>query len=908
MDKSFLGLGVMFNGIDNGLTKVAKSVADQLGKTTTSIEDTEEAANGKKGTGKGGIFSGIQEGFKQLSLGHIMGQLGDIRDQLSGRGAGLNDTAVQLDMLRAKMTAAFDPKQATQFTNKVMGLIPAFGLTGDQAETIAQSFTNAGGSVAKLQQTLPMVGTLVGKLGMDAEKVAGMFGTAMGALNMGAEQAKRMTKEVFRLQKQYQLTDLMTPLPEIIENVYKNSVRFGKINSQQSAKSVIEIMKMAAAFQKVGHSQQNAIQMATGWNDKMADIREAMMDIQAGLEPASDSFIQLQEAMAAGGLDPSKVMNMIMGGAGIGDVMKELQGEMAGLSEQGQLQMMQRLKRVFGPEIASMVGPLAESMNAVDAAAQEQDKSLGTASSEFAKLEGALGGTIGFQEKLTKAAKEYNDIIVTLANKNNYIDVLTKQREGWNMLTDAMKDSTSMLARFQTLAQGLENFGLGFLFPSLTTASPLIEIFQRLLGPVVSLLGIFTIFKGPLAFLGKGFMKLGKNMSFFSRFGFLAGRSVSVLAKVFTRFLGPIGLAITAFEILYHTVEPFRELVDGIVVGLSEVGGAIMDLFSGNISWEQFTTKMGDLMDRGIQFIQDRWQAWATWFIMLPVKLLKAWGSAAIWIGKKMTELPSFIVNNWKRIFVSFMLGVPGLILTAFDVLTGGRLFKRIEEGFSALMTKLSDLWQTVKSWLPQPLQEAWNTAIDFMSSSLSSLGSLFSGAASSMATGMKGMLGGIFDMLPAYIQDFLQGKGPIGSLMNGGRSLINKVAGFFGDDKEVAPQVLSGGQMANVQPSSTSATPTAEAAVAMATMAQPEAPSQSPMSGRDLKPTKVPKVKDENTQALLQMVADMKDTLAKLLTELIDKPTNVVLQGDARKMLSVVNRQGASDAGAMGLASSVGR
>ena len=81
MDKNFLGLGITFSGIDDGLTKSAKSIADQLAKTKKSMEDTEEAADGKGGK-PGGIFAGILEGAKQLSLANMMSQLGDIRDQL----------------------------------------------------------------------------------------------------------------------------------------------------------------------------------------------------------------------------------------------------------------------------------------------------------------------------------------------------------------------------------------------------------------------------------------------------------------------------------------------------------------------------------------------------------------------------------------------------------------------------------------------------------------------------------------------------------------------------------------------------------------------------------------------------------------------------------------------------------
>ena len=91
---------------------------------------------------------------------------------------------------------------------------------------------------------------------------SGMFGTAMGTLRMGPGAVKDMTHQIVKLQKQYQLTDLLQPLPEIIDNVYRNSIRFGKVNSKQAAATVISITKMAAAFQKVGFSQQQAIQMA----------------------------------------------------------------------------------------------------------------------------------------------------------------------------------------------------------------------------------------------------------------------------------------------------------------------------------------------------------------------------------------------------------------------------------------------------------------------------------------------------------------------------------------------------------------------------------------------------------------------------------------------------------------------
>jgi hypothetical protein len=943
MDKNFLGLGITFNAIDNGLGKTVQGLTKDLNNTGKALEDTEKKTHSPKNKGRG-FLAGLTDGFKTLTLAKIANDIDSVKDTLTGRQSGLNQTALDLDTLHAKMGQALDPKTASDFTSKISQMIPAFGLTGHQADTIAMAFTQAGASVADMQKTLPMVGTLVGKFGMDAGKVAGMFTQMLGTLHLSAGAAGDLTKSFFKLQKEYNLTDLMSSLPDIIDNVYKNSIRFGKINSKQSAASVIDIGRMAAGFQKVGFSQQQALHMATGWNDKMADIKESILDINAGLEPSSDILVSMQEALGAGGMDVQKIMKMITDGGGdMKAPFDEIKKELAGLDDQQKANAMQRLKRVFGPELAASLGPLADGMNAVDAAAKKQDKGLGSASSEFDKMTEALNGTLSVQQNMTNAAKEYNDIVVTMANKSKYLDVLHQQREAYEGLTKAVGDTNSMLGAMQKLAQGLDKFGAAFLFGGVTKLTPILDIFSGLLTPILSLLGLVQILKGPLVWLGETL--------------FTSGTAAGMLGEAFAFLTGPIGWAIAAFGLLYAFCTPFQKAVDSIAHALNDSFGpalsAIWALVKGlftnfdetianlgpsllNIGdlfvkgWEKFTNMMGDLFDKALNYIGDHWEGWVDGAIDLIMNIPGALDKMFKFLAQKTIDGIKWMLTNWKSMAVGIVLlfaqlpiSIPLLIYKAFDAITGGRLSKRVGEGIDKLMDmflakfgtsvlELQNKWDGFVDYfknIGKSIAGIWTSVTDAFSSS--SFGQIFNSGASALANGMKSLFSGIFDNLPDFVLAFLKGQGPIGLLMQGGKSLVSAVSGFFSGGPASTPSPAQ--QMAGTIPGASgalqpSAGTISTASSAQPTMSQPLAPSMSPVSGSDLKPTVIPTMKNSDNQALVQVMADMKDTLAGLLSQLLNKPVNVVLQGDARKLMGVVSSQSNNAAGSLGLNQALAR
>jgi hypothetical protein len=192
--KEYLGLGVIFSAVDKGLARSLKMTSQSLEDVDKKLAATEKTANA--GGKKGGIFSGVAEGMKMLSISHIGSTLNDMHEAMSGVGGGIEDTFKKLDTLRTKLTFTFDPDQAKNLNTALLTTKHNMGLTGDETEILAQNMMEFGRSTDEAIKSLPMMGKLVGTLGLDAGKVSQMYGQGLATLRATPAALDGLMKEV----------------------------------------------------------------------------------------------------------------------------------------------------------------------------------------------------------------------------------------------------------------------------------------------------------------------------------------------------------------------------------------------------------------------------------------------------------------------------------------------------------------------------------------------------------------------------------------------------------------------------------------------------------------------------------------------------------------------------------------
>lgn len=942
MEKEYLGLGVVFNALDKGFTKSVETIQKALQGAGDTLAKVSAAAN----KGGGNIFGNLTEGFKLLSLSKIGGTLDEIQSGVAGTGHGINEAAKELDFMRAKMTAALDPKLASQFTSQLMGMTVSMGLTADQADTIANNLLNSGVAVDKMGESLPMIGTLVGKMGMDAGSVSNMFGQMQGYLHMSSRQAAGLTKEIFKLQKDYQLTNLMESLPEIVSNVYDNMLKLGKYTPEMASRMVQDVTKMAASFQKLGLSQSKATQTATGFNDKVNEVRTAFKDLQAGLDPQSNIIQDIYDAFGSGGLNATDLVNAIKSGkVSNEDIMKKMQGMLEGLDETQKNNVIQRLRRTFGDDITNIIGPMAKNMNDVNAQAAVQAKKVGTADDAWKGLTGQLNGTLQVSEKLRDAAKSYVDTLATLMEKGNIMKGLQAWTNAYMEQAKQVADIGSAWGEARRMLAAYNAVGLAGIVPDgmkdgIATIGVWTEALSKLIYPITSLLGILWILKTPISWLLNAFKLIG---------------------PLFTGVLGAVGEGATAFGLFLESVAGGAGVVESlagafallsnpigwVVAAVLAVGAAIGAVI---YFWDDLIDIVGTFSKDGAdgmrgfgKSVNKVWHSimevattvWSTisdavgWYITTIVNEFKFLGKVAVvvWDLIKIAAAAEIAVlialwNGFSSAFSTIWNGVSKVVNWVID---------NASEKITSFVTWISGIWNTVSTSVVSGLTSVF-ASIKALAASFYEVFKPIIDPVLNLFTGLKKtigeMLGGIWDpMMTAFdkVKDkVIAGLSKISDAIPS--FLKNDISSAFSAFKNIfshgdAPKdagsttaamaqgagtVVSGSNMTGT-PTSVLPPGTDNIAPAIPVKAQAGAPAMSNLSGIDLTPTVAPKLDDKNFQAIVDMLAKTKDDIVAAIAASGNKQVSITLQGDVRKFMTVLKQESAQRAGTGGMNAALG-
>lgn len=666
--KGYLGLGLLFKGVDKGLTKGLSDVARGMGAAATEVEKLGEAADGKGK--KGGIFGGLAEGLKLFSIGKIASTLDDIRETMTGKEGSLDDTFKKLDTTFTKVNQVIDPKRANAFRSAMMNAVKD-GLSGDEAEIFAMQMTEAGASIEDTTKALPTMTKLVTHLGLEASQVAQMFGQGMNFLNATPEQMKELAGETAKMQKAFGLTDMFQSLPEVINSVTENAARFGKIAPEAALDTTKSVMGLVGAFQKYGKTQKEATAAAVGFNNKLNDMKRSIFDMQAGLAPMDESIFDAASAMTMLGMSGEEAMDMLLKGADDPKAFaQQMQGMLAGADDATRNAVSARLRRIFGDDVTNLMDTYGEETSAALGKADEAMAQMGDPADQFGKLTGAMEGTMDVQTRLTEGAKTFFDLTVAFANKGDYIKALQAQRTAYLDMATAISDSDSALRKFLLTMDLFKKFGLTALFgEGAAKLGLLLGKFGEFLPILLQFLGIV---KAILPILGSTFSMFLRMAGFlWGVFGpaimWIASTIGSLLISTLTGLASMImGAVMTAMGALWGAIVSLGTAIMAtpigwIIAGIVALGAAVYLAIK---YWDDikaavggFFSFLGEMLKPVSDMIFDAFTK--------PIDAIKAY-----WQG-----MVSFITGIWDQVTAIFEKAMPVISkITEF----GSKLFKEV--------------------------------------------------------------------------------------------------------------------------------------------------------------------------------------------------------------------------------------
>lgn len=806
MNKNFLGFGILFQAEDKGFIKSL----DKSGKAALNLNDDldklDKTANGKDKSGKGGIFGKMKAGVDTFGVASLANFGMKLKDLMLGAGEDTIQFTHTIDNLQQRLGQVFDEKRAGQISASLKGVFKNFGVGAEQVDAIANSMLSFGRSADEISGVMPMIGRMVGQLGMNAEAVASMFGQGMGYLRASGDEMSNLVKETALFEKKWEIPGLIEQLPDLFAAAAGNAAQFGKVSSKSVMSTVGSMTALTAAYVKMGKGTREATTMAISFSGKLTSMKRSITDMAAGLDPLDDSMNQLIGVMGMMGKTGSESFDMIMRGADNPDAFrKQLSAMYSGLADDQKAIVGAHLRRVFGEDEVNAIVAYGGDLNKASAAAEKKGKKLGTASDEFEKLSGAMTNTLEHQKQLTANAQSYARAMTSLLEKENIVASLNNQRKAWLGIANEISNSDSALGFFLRKIGLLKESGLGGIFPGaewMGFAAPVMFFVSSLITSLGMLTGAFEALGGAVRFFGKfipaeliALPKVIKNIRSFSTLAAAMESGLIGLSKAFKK-----SLWLAAIGTMFYTI----------------------------------------------------WQNWD--------RLQNAFSAGSLQEKfNAIRDVASEFIHNFAAVFDEMLLGIP---------------------------SKLTQFAFGMDSFVE--LMDVWSKSVE-------------------------AVFGDVFMMFGRFLEFFdkVPGIGKIKELLGIDIALAtdidpkNKLSG-----KEIYEYGSLDGDVYDPSVKDKTKNPASESggASVIPMNKQEGAPSKSSMAS-SLKPSERPELTDVNFQSIVDAVLDTKDQLAKLLAMIVDKPTDVVLQGDAKKFLSLVNREQArSAAGSIGMNAAVGR
>ena len=830
----------------------------------------------------------------------VINALPSVSEALIGLGK-VGDLAKTLDTLSAQMSIVIDPAKVKEFDGGIQDMIRNFGVSGDEAKIVATEMNQFGVSVDKSVKMMPLMGKLIGIMGMDATQVARMFGQTSARLAIMPDKMNELVAEVYSLGKAQGFVNFLEDLPEVVDGVVDSFNRLGIMNAKVGKSAIQSTMALSAMYRKMGVDQKAAISAAKKVQEVTSQMAADVKRMQVGLDP--ENFDQMVDVAAelsrVTGKGANEAFNMVMQGAlNPQKFQEQLMKITKGMNPQDLFRFSEVMRKSFGNEFANALQN--PDMKKAAAEAAKLGKTAVKGSDAVGQMEDAMKkqkDTFAAQEKITAANKELLEAMAQLAAKGGIMsswisqtdelislqESVAKQDVFGKALTlaEAMKAGGASAVAFQLGADGLGAAlaKLGTDLQQINKGTESLGVLGTALSSLGGVLGgLLSGFVGPLAkaiwggiksfkdwmFTGDKvtgeLSKIGKMMQslkgwFGSLFGSIKSGIGSVFEWIFSK-LGSIGGAIKA------GVGSLVEVVSSVFSGISKFLSPLIEGVEFMFKW---FLKIAGVVGLIVETFK---VAWDIGKILQDVMYLispKAYDGMINFIDK--------IVNA-----IADMFGQSSTLMTILD---------KITSAFDYVVDKIQKAIGMLPSWMggdeakkPEPKKfpeqyvkpDAGKPQLDV----------------NSVMTKQSP-----FTMVAPKVPEQ---KGFSKDVEKSLLDMTKKQAPFM--MVQPKPDVKPKTDKPASQGYEPLAPHGADLVVSSPLMNQPEAPKLSGIA--NYKPTLKQKDKGNTLDDVVTALTDLRDLMKAGFGDMSEKAVNVFLQGDAKKFFTAYSQEGKN---AMGLA-----
>lgn len=332
-----IGIGYLFGARDNGLTRAISALRGGITGTTSAI--------GAANTAAGNFAKNFGDAIRGLQLGHLSGQLDDIKSQLQGvTGSGLDTRLEQMSVAFNKGFGAKGVMSGLEgVKNEAFGVALALNRDADAVAETALAFRKMGVdaySVKEMQQ-------IVEATTLSGEQFAGVFQDLNKSWGLGEAGTKEFLDKFTSVNVQLgQGQEAFKNLPGMMEAIGKSFTKLD-MKPEDIKGTILSMSKLGAVLSQtlgvdVNEAQQQSVAMFTA----LAEEGNAFDKMTAGMEGGLGQ-LTTELAQMGGGLEESlKVMQA--GAKDPAQFMLGLTQTIAGLTESGNPAAETIKKRLLG--------------------------------------------------------------------------------------------------------------------------------------------------------------------------------------------------------------------------------------------------------------------------------------------------------------------------------------------------------------------------------------------------------------------------------------------------------------------------------------------------------------------------------------------------------------------------------
>ena len=874
----------------NVIPKQSKGLMGMFGNSLSTIGNGAKYAGGKvKALGT------MVRGFTRFVSADLLSNSKPITDFLTG-DQNIAQYVKDWDKLKVTMGRIFSPKDVNAFMKANLENLKVNGVSADEAARMAMGMNSFGMSLKETTKVLPMMGQMVGVLGMNADNVARMFGQGVKQLKIMPTQMTNIVKKTMTLGKAFGFVDMVEDLPELIGFTADAMNKLGGKTRRSADETIMSLSKLSGQYRKMGLDSKSAAAASGQFLSSQTDMQRSIKRMNAGMDPLNDNFFELTAEMSrAGGLDFNQAQEMLNLPA---DKLAEEGHRLYELAKKQGVGSGDRFEEtwraVFGDTAATMLingEELGKAGNAAEKAAAAMNPNA-----EWDKAIASQKKSFDFSDKLLKANRELLDIQTKFAIKNSFLETQKDQTKQLQYFQDAVADVNSelgealiLLDAFRTggLSTALNQLGMdGTLAAQMSENAKVVEAFAK---GLLQAGGGATFLTG---LLGGLLGSLGSIIALVSKVPGLFGGGFAGGAEKKPGFLARTGTAIS---------KTFPKAISAIKVA-AKWGGRFLGIAGSALAFA------GDFMDAKDDFSKGntgRGLATVAFGKTDPNATFKDVasnvGSQALKWGGLGATIGSFIAPG-----IGTAIGAG--IGAAFGA--AGALIKQAIDGkwIDQISDAMAPIWEKVKTMAGN----AFGNLGEMMGAGLSGFGKWVGKVINDAMGGLKGMFENLIpDSLEPKLKAIFSFLEPvIDKIKNAFASLKEAIAGFFSamsvsNDSmigKVFNRFLAGAGSTNavVQASVPVPNAPAKAVAAQTAPMQKEAPMNAALGAAFLPTTSEP-TSPGSTDSLISAVMDMKLTLQKELQALAAKPVNVTLVGDAAKFFKEQSARARDAAGRAG-------